>query len=248
MEEGMNERFRVVRGAAGGDTAEINILGPIGSAYGADAVTAASVAQILSGLASSVTTIVVHVASIGGDVWDALTIANLLRGQRLEKGRKVEVSIDGLVASAATLVICAGRPRRIAANALLLVHLPSGERDGTAAEHREIAVALDQAALAMTTAYRWAVSKTEAELQDMMAARTWLDADQAIEVGFATEKVAAATEPAPSEAPAALLARLGPIPTSLNIAPRRRGDGLSAAQILEDYNAGYGQARGLVRP
>jgi ATP-dependent Clp protease protease subunit len=56
-----------------------------------------------------VKTIRVHINSPGGDVFAALNIANALREQQTSKGRTVETIIDGLAASAASIVAMAGQ-------------------------------------------------------------------------------------------------------------------------------------------
>ncbi len=197
------------------DQATLVLYGPIGEHY-QGGVTAKTVLEELQGLSASVRTIVVHVNSIGGCPFEGHAIATALHHERRANGRTVDVRIDGIAASAATIITCAGDPIRIAETALVMVHMPYALTIGTAAEHRENAVALDKIADAIIVAYRWTSTKAEAELRAMMAATTWLDAREAVAAGFATEVFtkAHASEPAASASafPRELVARLGTIP------------------------------------
>ena len=65
--------------------------------------------------------VTVHLNSGGGDVFTALAIYNALRSY---KGG-VTITIDGLAASAASLIAMAGKPTRMASNALMMIHAPA---------------------------------------------------------------------------------------------------------------------------
>lgn len=113
--------------------------------------------------------------------------------------------IDGLAASAATVVTSAGTSIEIAENALMMIHNPYMLTVGSADDHRTNAEALDRVRHSIITSYRWTSSRTEEELSAMMAAVTWMDADEAITNGFAHTKVGA-TPPSASafDAPLAI--------------------------------------------
>lgn len=174
--------------------AELNIYGDIGPAHDRDeAVSAQQFVADLRALPPTTRTIRVRINSLGGNVFEATAIANALRAERTERGRQIETIIDGVAASAASLVICAGQPRRIAESGLVMIHDPHGVFLGSAAELRQFADTLDSIRDAMVTTYRWVSPKSADELRAMMAATTWLDADEAIAAGFATDKVKAVT-------------------------------------------------------
>lgn len=188
-----------------GEVAHAWIYGEIGeSFFDTPTVRAKPFIDELLELADTVKSIIVHVNSGGGNVFEAVAIANALRAQRDENKRRVEVRIEGLAASAASIVSSAGSPIRIADNALVMVHNPSALTFGNAGDHREVAEALDKIRDVIVTTYRWTSSKSEAELIAMMGAETWMDADEAIANGFATEKIGAAVdEPEEQDAPVA---------------------------------------------
>jgi Clp protease len=70
-------------------------------------------------------------------------------------------------------------------NAMLVLHDPSGLVAGTAADMRATADALDKMAAAMVAAYRDKSGAGDAEIAGLMAAETWLSAEEAVELGLA---------------------------------------------------------------
>ncbi len=174
------------------EVAEIHIIDFIGDwidDYFGFGVTAKQFIDELAALPESVQTIRVHINSPGGDVFGAMNIANALRDQRATKDRKVETIVDGLAASAATIVMMAGDPIRISDNALVMIHNPWSITLGDAADLRKDADNLDTIRDTIVATYQWHVELSDEELIALMDAETWMDADVAVERGFATEKV-----------------------------------------------------------
>lgn len=134
-------------------------------------------------------TIRLHVNSPGGDVFAAVNMANALRDQRFSKGRTVDVHVDGLAASAASVVIMAGNTIAMGDNALLMIHNPWSVALGNAAEMRKVADELDMIRDVIVTTYGWQSSLGAEAIAALMDAETWMDADEAIANGFATAKV-----------------------------------------------------------
>ena len=127
----------------------------------------------------------VRINSVGGDVFQALACYNLLK----EYKGKVEVVIDGLCASAATIIMLGGERIVMQKNALLMIHLPSVYLKG-AFEGAELAKALGQVSavekLSVET-YKTRCKKSDEEILQMMKSETWLTAQQAKELGFVDE-------------------------------------------------------------
>lgn len=202
--------YRIAAQAAP-DVAELFIFDEIGASFWNDqAVTAKQFIADLRALPESVKTLRVHVNSPGGDPFDATAIANALRAQRQEEGRTVEVTIEGLAASAATIVTSAGQPIRIADNAIVMIHDPFAVVLGPAADMRKMADTLDTIRDSIIATYRWVSDLSAEALSALMTAETWMDASEAVKNGFATEiietvKVSACFRPD-------VLARLGAIP------------------------------------
>ena len=174
--------------------ADIYILGFIGDwlddLWGSDDVTTAkSFIAELEKLPDSVKLIRVHVNSPGGDVFGAVTIANVLRDQRMTKGRAVIASVEGLAASAASIVIQAGNSIQMADNALVMIHNPWTIALGEAGELRTAADGLDTIRNAIIATYQWHSKLGAKKIGELMDETTWMSADEAIANGFATDKV-----------------------------------------------------------
>ncbi len=153
-------------------------------------VTAKAFVEDLAKIPDSVKTLRVHINSPGGDVFGALNIANALRDQRMTKGRTVETIVDGLAASAASIIAMAGSPVRISDIGLLMIHNPWTIAMGSAADMRKAADELDKIRDAsIISAYQWHSKLSTEEIGALMDAETWMDADEAVEKGFADEKV-----------------------------------------------------------
>lgn len=184
-------RFNV-QATAAPEEVEILVYGDIGRSWWDDeAVEAKQFVEDLQALPDTVRAIRVRVNSVGGDVFEAVAIANALREQRTSKGRRVDVVIDGIAASAASIVIMAGETIQIAGNALVMIHNPFTLVIGNADELRKTADDLETVRAVIIATYRWHSPLSETELGTLMDAETWFDADAAVKHGFATEKITA---------------------------------------------------------
>ncbi|HET6442446.1 MAG TPA: head maturation protease, ClpP-related [Phycisphaerae bacterium] len=137
--------------------------------------------------AKDVTRIVVHLNCAGGEVFDGVAIYNALAGH----GARVEVEIDGMALSIASVIAMAGDIIRIAENAIMMIHDPWQIVSGTADEIREYADQLDRIKNMIVATYAARTGLEESEIAAMMKAETWMDAQEALEKGFATEIVEA---------------------------------------------------------
>lgn len=127
-----------------------------------------------------------HINSGGGDVFQALAIYNVLKSYKGD----VNISIDGICASAATLIICAGTKVRMASNALIMVHTPSVGLMGyyDAAELSKVQNSLLAVEGAILDTYKSRLpKKNHTEIAQMMTAEKWMTAEEAQEIGFVDE-------------------------------------------------------------
>lgn len=195
----MRQWFRMAAAADDPSVADIHIIDIIGDWIDQwmnemfdekITVTAKAFIDELAKLPASVTTLRVHINSPGGDVWGASNIANALRDQQTTKGRTVVTIIDGLAASAASVIAMAGSQVRMADNALFMIHNPwTYGAVGNAKELRQIADRLDAVRDTIVATYQWHSELDAAAISALMDAETWMDADEALEKGFVTEKV-----------------------------------------------------------
>jgi ATP-dependent Clp protease, protease subunit len=123
--------------------------------------------------------------SPGGSVFDAVAIFNALQ----RHDGTITVWIDGIAASAASYIAMAGDEIVMPENAFLMIHDPSGVVMGTAADMREMAGTMDKIAASMTRGYAARSGRSEAEIAALMAAETWFDAHDALELGLATRMI-----------------------------------------------------------
>ncbi len=93
--------------------------------------------------------VTIRINSYGGCVFSAIAICNALKNHR----GKVTTYNDGIAASAASLVLCAGNKVVMAENALLMIHGPQTAINGNAPKMRETAETLDKVAKAMVEIY-----------------------------------------------------------------------------------------------
>jgi ATP-dependent Clp protease, protease subunit len=124
--------------------------------------------------------LVVAINSPGGNVWDGLTIANLLKQHR----GHVETRVDGIAASIASVIFLAGKSRTMAENALVMIHDPSGATAGKAHEHRAMADRLDKIGNTLAETYASATGKPKEDFITAMAAEKFFDANEAKEWGL----------------------------------------------------------------
>jgi len=128
----------------------------------------------------AVATIDLHINSPGGNVFDGLAIYNVLAGS----GKQIVVHIDGLAASIASVIAMSGSEIRMASNALMMIHDPSGFAMGDSAEMRKTADLLDQTKQNLVDTYAARVTLKPSAIADLMAEETWFDANQAKADGF----------------------------------------------------------------
>ena len=159
---------------------EVFVYGEIG-AWG---ITANQFVQDLRAMDDGVSPVVAAFNSIGGDLFDGLAMHNAL--SRL--GERCTGRIDALAASAASVAVCGAHRVVIASNAMLMIHNPWTYAAGDAEGFRKIADVLDQTMEAIIAAYKAkAPDIDEVELRRLVAAETWLTANEAVALGLADE-------------------------------------------------------------
>ena len=156
--------------------AEVSIYDEIG-AYGVSAKNFLDELGKLPGEAS----LTLRLNSPGGSVFDAVAIYNALK----RHAGPVCVWIDGIAASAASYIAMAGDEVVMPENAFLMIHDPSGFAMGTAADMRAMAEALDKIKGSLVAGYVAKSGGAEDDIAALMARETWLDAAEALALGFA---------------------------------------------------------------
>lgn len=129
--------------------------------------------------------LVVEISSPGGDVFAALAIYNALRAS----GKAVTTKVMGVAASAASLIFMAGDKRVMPKNTQLMIHNPLTGLYGNADDLEEAAATLRKIGASLKATYAARSGVDEAELDAMLAKDTWINADEALTQGFATEVI-----------------------------------------------------------
>ncbi len=125
--------------------------------------------------------ITVWLHSPGGDVFAAAQIYNMLR----DYPGHVTVKIDGLAASAASVVAMAGDEVYISPVGVIMIHNPSTISWGDSEEMLRAKAMLDEIKEAIINAYEAKTKLSRAKLSHMMDDESWLNAHKAVEMGFA---------------------------------------------------------------
>jgi ATP-dependent protease ClpP protease subunit len=128
------------------------------------------------------TKIRLRINSFGGDAFEGITIGNYLRSV----GKPIEVCVDGLAASAASVVAMCGDTISMAPNAMMMVHNASSGVYGYADEMRKEADVLDKVSKAVGQTYVARTGKSATAVKDIMDAETWMTAKECVKEGFAT--------------------------------------------------------------
>ena len=125
--------------------------------------------------------VTVWINSPGGCVFAASQIYTMLRNHP----GKVTVKIDGIAASAASVVAMAGEETLISPTGMLMCHNPMTCAMGNKADMEKAIALLDEVKESIINAYELKTGLSRTQLSHLMDAETWMNAGKAIELGFA---------------------------------------------------------------
>lgn len=129
-------------------------------------------------------TLNVHINSPGGDVFDGIAIFNRLD----QHDGAVNVTVDGLAASAASLIAMAGDSIKMAKGAFMMIHEPWGLTIGDAKDHQKTADNLKQIAGEIVDIYHQRTGVDRDEVAAMVSEETWMTGADARAKGFADDE------------------------------------------------------------
>ena len=132
-----------------------------------------------------VSEITLRINSPGGDVFDGLTMYNILK----RHPAKVTVTIDGLAASIASIVAMAGDEIHIASNAMMMIHKAWTVTIGDDIDHGKAKDLLQKTNTQLVKTYKTKASIDEFKIEALMAEETWMSSEEALEYGFVTSVV-----------------------------------------------------------
>ena len=125
--------------------------------------------------------ITLWINSPGGDCVAAAQIYNMLS----EYPGKVTVKIDGIAASAASVIAMAGNDVQMSPVSMMMIHNPATMAWGDHTEMKKALELLDAVKESIINAYVLKTGQSRAKLSHLMDAETWMDANKAVELGFA---------------------------------------------------------------
>ena len=127
--------------------------------------------------------VTIWLSSPGGDVIAASRIYSML----MDYKNDVTIKIDGIAASAASVIAMAGTKVLMAPTSLLMVHNPATAAFGDHNEMQKAIEMLEEVKESIINAYELKTGLTRAKLSHYMENETWFNAQKAIELGFADD-------------------------------------------------------------
>lgn len=175
------------------EPARLNLYGFIGQTFWNEdeqSITAKAVAKALSEIDSD--EVDVHINSYGGIAFEGIGIYNQLK----QSNKKINIYIDAIAASAASVIAMAGDTIFMPENAQIMVHHAATDVYGNVEELTKAIQGLNAMDESMIKTYETRFVGTEEELIKLMNDETYLNAEEAITLGFADEIVDLAADDA----------------------------------------------------
>lgn len=172
---------------------KLRLSGYVGDYYFEDGFTSSDVVLALAQIDDD-EELDVHVNSGGGVASEGAAIHALLSA----RSGVTNIVIEGIAASAASLIAMAGETVTMSAGSVMMIHDPSGYTFGTSDDHSKTIEGLEALATAYARVYAAKSGKTAAQCREIMKAERWLTPQQAVDEGFAD-----ATTEVPADAVAA---------------------------------------------
>ena len=163
--------------------------------------------------------ITIWINSPGGDVFAAAQIYNMLK----EYSGKVTVKIDGIAASAASVIAMAGGEVLMSPVSMLMIHNPITIAFGDTIEMERAIAMLGEVKESIINAYELKTGLTRARISHLMDAESWFNAKKAVELGFADRILFSSTDPAP-ETEGIIFSKLTVANSLLSKLPRCQAD------------------------
>ncbi|MGU3355133.1 head maturation protease, ClpP-related [Bacillus sp. M5A3_1b] len=161
------------------DSLDITIYGDIGESWWSDSTSAVDIEKTLK--ATSANVININLNSPGGDVFDGIAIYNQLKNHPA----KIIINVDGLAASAASIIAMAADELIMNTGSMLMIHEASTWTWGTKLDIRKTLNALEGIDKSIADIYMTRYQGERSEIETMIANETWFTANEAVEFGLA---------------------------------------------------------------
>jgi len=170
----MNKKWYNIQGKATDAVAEVYIFDEIG-AYGITAQDFIAEMKEYKG-----TPVNLRINCIGGDVFDGMAMYNIIK----KREAKTTAYIEGIAASMGSVIALAADEVVMAENSLFMIHNAWGGAMGEAEDMRKTASVLEKISGEIASIYKRKTRLSLDRIQDMMDEETWLNAEEAYELGF----------------------------------------------------------------
>jgi ATP-dependent Clp protease protease subunit len=182
-----NNKFWNFKSSADKKSGELLIYGEIsGSSWFGDEVTPTQFKKDMDAL-GDISELNIYINSPGGDVFAGQAIYSILKRKKCA----INVYVDGLAASAASLIAMVGRVQgntlHMPNNAMLMIHNPWSLCAGYSSNMRKMADELDKVRDAIVPIYKEASGLDDKDIIELLDAETWMTAQDALDYGFITE-------------------------------------------------------------
>ena len=172
---------------------QLLLYGDIGQYYSWSGISLDGVVSALAG--KSADTIEVFINSYGGDMFESIAIKNYL----IRRPEKIITYVDGIAASGGSLIAMAGDEIIMPKDAQLMIHNPWTIAAGNADDFRKLADEMDKANTSIQETYLTHFNDSREKLGELLAAESWLTAEEALAYGLATS-ITDGAEPTPPPA------------------------------------------------
>lgn len=165
--------------AATADIFNITIYGDIGESWWGDSTSAKDVETVLKDVTAL--TIKINLNSPGGDVFDGIAIYNQLKNH----SAKIIIEVDGLAASAASVIAMAADELIMNTGSMLMIHEASTYAWGTKHDIQKTLNALEGIDKSLADIYMTRFQGERSEIETMIQNETWFTAQEAVDIGLA---------------------------------------------------------------
>ncbi len=148
--------------------------------------------------ASQSDTITLRINSDGGEIFDAIAIYNYL------KDKDVHVVIDGICASAASIVAMSGKRITMKQGSMMMIHNPLTIAIGESEDLRAQADILDKITESIISIYQTKTNMEHDDIMNLMKAESWMNETEALSYGFVDEIDTQPDPELPAQAAAAM--------------------------------------------
>jgi ATP-dependent Clp protease protease subunit len=169
-------------------TTEITIYGDIGESWWGESISANDIKNALKDVTTD--TITIRLNSPGGDAFDGIAIYNQLKNH----SAKVIAHVDGLAASAASIIAMAADELIMNTGSMLMIHEASTFAWGTKSDIQKTLNALEGIDKSIADIYMTRFNGDLEELNTLVESESWFTANEAVEVGLADKVNSTAAE------------------------------------------------------